>query len=156
MEAFNHGYRLLRKIQFDVIGSLDADISLDDPEYFAFLIDKFGRDPELGVTGTPFTEDGKTYDYRFTNSAHVSGACQLFRKECFDAIGGYRFLPMGCVDLVAVTTARMMGWKTQSFFEKTSTHHKKSQSFAYMTIASGISKRICGLSDRRRFDVAGS
>jgi hypothetical protein len=41
----------------------------------------------------------------------------------------------GAIDLVAVTTARMIGWKTQSFFEKTSTHHKKSQSFAYMTIA---------------------
>jgi hypothetical protein len=45
------------RIQFDVIGSLDADISLDDPEYFAFLIDKLHRDPVLGVTGTPFTEE---------------------------------------------------------------------------------------------------
>ncbi len=135
VEAFNCGYRRAQEVGFDVVGNLDGDISFSDREYFAFLIDRLAQDPKLGVVGTPFFEEGETYDYRFTDSTHVSGACQLFRKECFDAIAGYSALSVGCVDLVAVTTARMMGWKTQSFFEKTSVHHKKSQCFAHMTSA---------------------
>jgi biofilm PGA synthesis N-glycosyltransferase PgaC len=135
VEAFKCGYRRAKEVKFDVLGSLDGDISFSDSEYLAFLIDRLAQDAKLGVVGTPFTEEGETYDYRFTNSAHVSGACQLFRRECFEAIGGYSAISVGCVDLVAVTTARMMGWKTQSFFEKSSVHHKKSQCFAHMTSA---------------------
>ncbi len=133
VHAFNAGYQRIQNLHYDVLGSLDGDISLDDPEYFAFLLERFTVDPQLGVAGTPFAEDGKTYDYRFSSTTHVSGACQLFRKECFQAIDGYQALPMGCIDLVANTNARMLGWKTQCFLEKRSTHQKKSQSFKHMT-----------------------
>lgn len=133
VRAFEKGLLLARETEFDVIGSLDADISFDDPDYFSFLLEKMAQDPTLGVVGTPFTEEGQTYDFRFTNSNHVSGACQLFRKACFEQIGGYKPLEVGCVDLVAVTSARMRGWKTRSFFEKHTVHHKKSQCFDHMT-----------------------
>jgi len=44
----------------------------------------------LGLVGTPYKEtSGEVYDYRFVSSDHVSGACQVFRRECFEAIGGY-------------------------------------------------------------------
>ena len=66
-----------------------------------------------------------SYDYRFTNIEHVSGACQLFRRECFESIGGYTPIRVGGIDWVAVTTARMKGWKTRTFTEKTCTHHRK-------------------------------
>jgi glycosyltransferase involved in cell wall biosynthesis len=125
--AFNAGYEKVRDLNFDVIGSLDADISFD-AEYFSFLLNKFTQNPQLGVAGTPFREGDKQYDYRFTNIEHVSGACQLFRKACFEAIGGYTPLKVGGVDLVAVTTARLKGWKTKTFTEKISLHHKMTQS----------------------------
>ena len=125
--AFNAGYEKVKDMVFDVIGSLDADISFD-PEYFSFLMNKFMQHPELGVAGTPFREGNKQYDYRFTNIEHVSGACQLFRKACFESIGGYTPLKLGGIDLVAVTTARMKGWKTRTFTEKISQHHKMTQS----------------------------
>jgi len=121
--AFNAGYEKVKNLNYDVIGSLDADISFD-PEYFSFLLSQFSKYPELGVAGTPFREDGKQYDYRFTNIEHVSGACQLFRKVCFEAIGGYTPLKVGGIDLVAVTTARMIGWKTRTFTEKFCEHHR--------------------------------
>jgi GT2 family glycosyltransferase len=77
------------------------------------------------VAGTPFIEDASQhYDYRFTNIEHVSGACQLFRRECFEAIGGYLPIKGGGIDWVAVTTARMKGWKTRTFTEKTIFHHR--------------------------------
>ena len=88
-------------------------------------MDKFAEDSILGVAGTPFVEGEKHYDYRFTNIEHVSGACQLFRRECFEGIGGYVPIKGGGIDWVAVTTARMNGWKTRTFTEKTCLHHRK-------------------------------
>ena len=38
------------------------------------------------------------YDYRFSRKEHVSGACQFFRRECFEAIGGYVPREIGGVD----------------------------------------------------------
>ena len=74
--------------------------------------------------GTPFVEGGAHYDYRFTNIEHVSGACQLFRRQCFEDIGGYVPIKGGGIDWVAVTTARMKGWQTRTFTEKSCRHHR--------------------------------
>jgi poly-beta-1,6-N-acetyl-D-glucosamine synthase len=122
--CFNAGYAKVKELDYDIIGNLDADISFES-DYFEFLLSKFESDQYLGVGGTPFVEEGKHYDYRFTNIEHVSGACQLFRRQCFEQIGGYVPIRGGGIDWVAVTTARMRGWKTRTFVEKTCLHHRK-------------------------------
>lgn len=122
--AFNAGYARLRNVDYDVIGNLDADITFGN-EYFAFLLGKFRENPQLGVAGTPFTEGSQRYDYRFTSIEHVSGACQLFRRECFEEIGGYTPLRTGGIDLVAGITARMKGWQTRTFSQMTCLHHRR-------------------------------
>ena len=111
-------------MKFDIIGNLDADISFES-NYFSFLLSQFSKHPELGVAGTPFLENNFQYDYRFTNIEHVSGACQLFRRKCYEDIGGYIPLKSGGIDWVAVTTARMKGWKTKTFTDMVCYHHKK-------------------------------
>ena len=123
VQCFNAGYEKLRGVDFDVIGNLDADITFDK-DYFEFLLAKLATDPKLGVTGTPFVEGTTSYDFRFTNVEHVSGACQLFRRECFEQIGGYVPVKGGGIDWIAVTTARMKGWKTRTFTERTCHHHR--------------------------------
>jgi glycosyltransferase involved in cell wall biosynthesis len=123
VRAFNAGREALLGVPYTVIGNLDADITFDE-EYLAFLLEKFRDDPSLGVAGTPFVEEGRQYDYRFTSIEHVSGACQLFRRECFEAIGGYAPIRGGGIDWVAVTTARMMGWTTRTFTAKVCHHHR--------------------------------
>ncbi|RPH51724.1 MAG: glycosyltransferase family 2 protein [Desulfobacteraceae bacterium] len=123
VSAFNAGYEKVKDLKYDIIGNLDADISFG-PDYFEFLLSKFQEDPSLGVAGTPFVEEGKHYDYRFTNIEHVSGACQMFRRKCFEEIGGYVPIKGGGIDWVAVTTARMKGWKTRTFTDKTCRHHR--------------------------------
>ncbi len=123
VHCFNAGYAQLKDMTYDIIGSLDADISFDK-DYFAFLLEKFEGLPRLGVAGTPFVEQGTHYDYRFTNIEHVSGACQLFRRACFEEIGGYVPIRGGGIDWAAVTTARMKGWMTRTFTEKTCLHHR--------------------------------
>jgi len=122
--AFNAGLEALQGIDYDIIGNLDADISFG-ADYFEFLLDRFAEDPSLGVCGTPFVEDGLTYDYRFTNIEHVSGACQLFRRDCFEQIGGYIPIEKGGIDWTAVTTARMKGWHTRTFTGRVCHHHRK-------------------------------
>ena len=125
VHAFNAGYARLQNLDWEMIGSLDADISFD-PDYFSFLAGKLQGDPALGLVGTPFQEtSGESYDYRFVNIEHVSGACQLFRRECFTAIGGYMPVRGGSIDHIAVLTARMKGWKTRTFPEKFCLHHRE-------------------------------
>ena len=123
VQGFNAGYQRLSTLRFDVVANLDADISFE-PRYFEFLIGQLAKNPRLGVAGTPFVEDGQQYDYRITNIEHVSGACQLFRRACFDEIGGYTPIKGGGIDWAAVTTARMKGWETRTFLEMTCRHHR--------------------------------
>ncbi|HPQ42804.1 MAG TPA: glycosyltransferase family 2 protein [Syntrophales bacterium] len=125
VHAFNAGYNKVRKLTYEVIGNLDADLSFES-DYMEYLLTKFIEFPELGVAGTPFVEDKSDgYDYNFTNIEHVSGACQLFRRECFEEIGGYKPIKSGGIDWVAVTTARMKGWKTKTFTEKKIMHYRQ-------------------------------
>jgi biofilm PGA synthesis N-glycosyltransferase PgaC len=119
--AFNTGRERLAHLQYDVIGSLDADVEFA-PQYFEYLLDRFAEDPGLGLAGTPFEEAGKIYDYRFSSVDHVSGACQLFRRACYEEIGGYQPLEGGGIDAVAALSARMRGWRTRTFTEMRSTH----------------------------------
>jgi biofilm PGA synthesis N-glycosyltransferase PgaC len=122
--AFNAGKARVHDLAYEVIGSLDGDISFG-PDYFSFLLGKLAQDPALGLVGTPFREGtGQTYDYRFVNIEHVSGACQVFRRECFEQIGGYVPVKGGCIDNIAVISARMHGWKTRTFTDMVCEHHR--------------------------------
>lgn len=121
--AFNAGYLRVADLQFAVVGNLDADVTFA-PSHFASLAARFLEDPQLGVAGAPFREGSSQYDYRFTSTDNVWGGCQLFRRACFEAIGGYAPLKGGGVDLVAVTTARMHGWGTRTYMESMCTHHR--------------------------------
>jgi poly-beta-1,6-N-acetyl-D-glucosamine synthase len=124
VHAFNAGYERVGHLDFEVIGNLDGDVSFE-PEHFEFLIGKMGENAGLGVAGAPFREGTFQYDYRFTNIENVWGGCQLFRRECYEAIGGYLPLKGGCIDHVAVLSARLHGWQTRTFTEKVCVHHRQ-------------------------------
>ncbi|MGA8451156.1 MAG: glycosyltransferase family 2 protein [Candidatus Acidiferrales bacterium] len=121
--AVNTGCKKLAGTHYDVIGNLDADVSFD-PDYFAFLMGRFAGNPKLGVAGTAFQEGNLSYNYEFVGMEHVSGMCQLFRRNCFDDIGGYPAIKSGGIDLIAVLSARAKGWETRTFLEKTFVHHR--------------------------------
>jgi glycosyltransferase involved in cell wall biosynthesis len=123
--AFEAGYARVSEVPYQAIGSLDGDLSFDK-DYFEFLLRKLMEEPSLGLVGTPFRDSlsNETYDYRFVNIEHVSGACQLFRRECFEDIGRYLPVKRGGIDYIAVVTSRMKGWKTRTFTEKCSVHHR--------------------------------
>jgi glycosyltransferase involved in cell wall biosynthesis len=124
VHCFNAGYDTVRTLDHDVVGNLDADISFDR-DYLEFLLGRFSEDPTLGVAGTIFEEEGYSSGIdSFEGQNHVAGGCQLFRRQCFQDIRGYVPNKAGGIDWIAVTTARMMGWRTRSFQEKAFFHHR--------------------------------
>jgi len=137
--AFNAGYEKVKNLRFDVIGNMDADISFG-PDHLEFLVQKFAEDPTLGVAGTVFREDGYNSETdSFEGRKHVSGQCQLFRKQCWDEIGGYIPHRAGGIDWMAVVTARMKGWKTESFRERFFFHHRHLGTAERSVLASSFS-----------------
>lgn len=122
--AVRAGAECMMGLPYQVIASLDADITFE-PDYFEFLLGKIAADAALGVAGTAYVDSAhETYDYRFVSTDHVSGACQVFRRACWEEIGGYVQSKGGCIDTIATLTARSKGWKTHAFSEKTALHHR--------------------------------
>ena len=128
--AFNFGLSHLKDEIFDFIGNLDGDMGFDN-EYYEKILKKFDENPKLGIAG------GTRLDYlngkflpiiRARNS--VAGGFQLFRKDCFNQVGGYKELPYGGIDTVAETTARMLGWEVESFDNILLYHYKPTGSVA--------------------------
>ena len=125
VHAFNVGQERLKDVNYEIIGNLDSDVALDE-DHFEFLLRKFQDDRRLGVAGTVFREEGgyNSGTDSFEGQTYVSGQCQVFRRECFEEIGGYFANKAGGIDWIAVETAKMRGWKTRSFREKSFFHHR--------------------------------
>jgi glycosyltransferase involved in cell wall biosynthesis len=122
--AVNAGLARLAGVEYEVIGNLDADISFE-PDYFEFLLRKLAADRTLGLVGTPYRDPlNPPLDYRFASIEHVTGPCQLFRRACFEAIGGYMPVKAGAIDRIADIASRMNGWKTRTFTERVYMHYR--------------------------------
>jgi glycosyltransferase involved in cell wall biosynthesis len=127
--AVREGFKRALTVSCEFVGNLDADISLE-ATYFEKLLNKFRADSRLGVGGGWILEevDG-TYQSRPYNSrAWVPHAVQLLRRSCYEAVGDYVPLPYGGEDTWAVVTARMHGWKAESFPDLPVRHHRRTAS----------------------------
>src|SRR6267143_1809526 len=67
VHAFKAGQERVKNIEYEVIGNLDADVSLDE-DHFEFLLGKFREDSHLGVAGTVFREKS-FYHHRVLGTA---------------------------------------------------------------------------------------
>ena len=127
--AFNAAHRMLDNAEYDFIGNLDADVSFA-PDYFAQLLHRFEQNPRLGVAGG-VVED-KTGEYRKPLRGEalraVCQAVQLFRRECFEAIGGYPALHYGASDTYMEVKARMLNWEAESYPDLVVLHHRRTAS----------------------------
>lgn len=123
VRSFGAGLCAVDWKSFDLVGNVDADLTLE-PQVLELIVARFEEDDRLGVAGVPFVENGQSYDFQFSNIQHVSGAIQVFRRECYEAIGGYQPVRIGGIDWIAVTRARMLGWRTQTFTESKVIHHR--------------------------------
>lgn len=129
VNAINAGYGQLEALKFQFIANLDADIGLE-PTYYETLVARIQRDPNLGLIGGFVYEDyGKGFRNRRTNSTHaVAHAVQFFRRDCYEAIGGYRPLEHGGPDWVAEVMVRQLGWRVQAFPDLVVRHYRPAAS----------------------------
>jgi glycosyltransferase involved in cell wall biosynthesis len=125
VRAFNAGFRKLNGLEYDFIGNLDADVSFQS-DYYEAILKKFSDCPRLGLAGGFIFEEsnGKFGSRRYNRTYSVAHAVQLFRRSCFEDIGGYVPLRYGGSDSYAEATARFKGWNVKAFPELPVYHHK--------------------------------
>jgi len=89
VEAFNDGYRALNTDDWQFVVKLDGDLTFE-PDYFEKCLNNFHRDARLGIGGGVicYIENG-TKRIEFCPEFHVRGATKIYRRECWDAIGGF-------------------------------------------------------------------
>ena len=122
--AFNAGQEKVKNLEYEVIGNLDADVSLDE-DHFEFLLNEFEEGPAPWSCRDDFQGGRLQFGNRqFRRAEPRLRPVPNFSPRCFEEIGGYRPNKAGGIDWMAVTTARMMGWKTRSFREKSFFHHR--------------------------------
>jgi len=122
--AFNAGLQALEDHDYSFIGNLDADISLE-PSYYESVLDTFGRDARLGIAGgRVYTTINNKFVCSDNTVDSVGGAVQLFRRQCFEEIGGYRGLPYGGIDAAAEIIARWKGWVVRKVAQNVYEHRQ--------------------------------
>jgi biofilm PGA synthesis N-glycosyltransferase PgaC len=145
VDAFNDGYRVLKSKDWNFIVKLDGDLTIQ-PDYFERCFEEFERDHKLGVGGGVicYMVDGvKTFEA--APAFHVRGATKIYRKECWDGIGG--FWPAPGWDTLDEVKANSLGWSTRSFRDLHLLHHRETGSADGLwptLVKYGRANYICG------------
>jgi poly-beta-1,6-N-acetyl-D-glucosamine synthase len=112
--AFYDGLDAVTATDWEYLVKLDADVLLE-PDYFQRCLDRFARNPRLGIGGGTFynpTPDG-SYAKERSPGFHVRGGSKIYRRQCWDDIGG--IIRMTGWDAFDDVKANRLGWHTESF-----------------------------------------
>ena len=122
VEAFNDGYAALNRVDWDFIVKMDGDLSFE-PDYFEKCFTIFHNEKSLGIGGGVicYIENG-IKRFEPCPTFHVRGATKIYRRECWEAIGG--FWPAPGWDTLDEVKANMLGWTTRSFPDLHLQHHR--------------------------------
>jgi biofilm PGA synthesis N-glycosyltransferase PgaC len=115
MEAFHDGLREVRDPDWEFLGKLDGDLSFA-PDYFERCLERFRADPKLGIGGGVVCSPGAGAtipESRGDPAFHVRGATKIYRRACWEAIGG--LIGTTGWDTMDEVKANMLGWRTASF-----------------------------------------
>jgi glycosyltransferase involved in cell wall biosynthesis len=148
--AANYGYELVKSMQFEFIGFIDADIRPDN-NYYEQIIHHFNAEPRLGMAGGAVIDqyENRTENIRRgSEEFHVPGGVQFFRRECFEQIGGYVPIEDGGEDTIADVMTMMSGWKIKTIPDIKALHLRPEG-----TIKDNVFKR--GMKWGRRFYLIG-
>ena len=125
VRAFRGGYRELRDTPHEFVGNLDADVTFDR-DYFEQILSRFRENPKLGLAGGIIVQrSGNGFVAQHMSLNSVAGAVQLFRRETYEAFGGYIAIEGGGIDAAAEIMTRMHGWQVQTFPEIHVRHHRR-------------------------------
>ncbi|QDA30480.1 glycosyltransferase [Thermococcus indicus] len=108
------GFEVARKlahekgIPYGFIALVDADFILER-RFFEKVLRQFTKNPRLGIaSGGVYILREKKLTWERTNPNFARGSPRVFRRECFNDIGGYRefYAP----DVLSNYMARVKGW----------------------------------------------
>ncbi|MCZ2147213.1 MAG: glycosyltransferase family 2 protein [Bryobacterales bacterium] len=122
VDAFNDGLQSLSTLDWEFLVKLDGDLAFQ-PDYFERCFEMFARDSHLGVGGGAICyEDNGVKRFEEGPMFHVRGATKIYRRECWQAIGG--FWPAPGWDSIDELKANMCGWNTRTFHQLHLIHHR--------------------------------
>jgi glycosyltransferase involved in cell wall biosynthesis len=122
--AVMFAYNTIKNLEFDFVGNLDADISFQS-YYFERILSNFNKEDKLGVAGgVRFDFCGGKFKSVYCPPNSVGGPFQLFKRQCFEQVGGYIPSKYGGIDAAAEIKARALGWKVRSFKGLHLYHHR--------------------------------
>ncbi|MBV8551255.1 MAG: glycosyltransferase family 2 protein [Acidobacteriaceae bacterium] len=120
--AIAHALNRLGLEQFEFLARFDADL-LFTPDYFVRLLEEFYSDPALGIAGGGlYVESACGVRLERAPEYHVRGAVKMYRRECFQQIGG--LAPQIGWDTIDEVRAWTKGWSTRSFFQYRVIHRR--------------------------------
>jgi biofilm PGA synthesis N-glycosyltransferase PgaC len=145
VDAFNDGYRALISNDWDFIVKFDGDLNFD-ANYFENCLAEFNHDDKLGVGGGVICYVvGGEKRFEKAPAFHVRGATKIYRRACWNAIGG--LLPAPGWDTIDEVKANSLGWTTRSFPHLHLTHQRDTGSADGLwptLVKYGRANYICG------------
>jgi poly-beta-1,6-N-acetyl-D-glucosamine synthase len=109
-------------LEWDFVVKLDGDLSFD-PDYFEKCLAYFDADPKLGIgSGIVFNLVNGTLEPEREPRFHVRGAAKMYRRACWDDIGG--IYAINGWDTLDEVKANMRGWKTYGFYDLRLVQHR--------------------------------
>jgi len=137
-ETFSFGEEEASKLQpnWGLLAKIDADTDLPE-SYFVQISKKFAENPRLGIaSGVNIGEKGI--------QAHPRGNNRVYRRECWDSIGG---LPaISGWDTWDETVARSKGWDTAALPDIRTRHLRPEAATAAYSYQQGKISRFLGYS----------
>jgi glycosyltransferase involved in cell wall biosynthesis len=122
VKAFYAGFENIKNDTWNFIVKLDADLSFEK-DYFEFQLKEFALNPKLGMTsGVTYMPNGNGLVMDKMPEDHVRGAAKMYRRECFEQIGGLQQV-LGW-DTIDELSAQHSGWTTRSYRNLVLIHYK--------------------------------
>jgi poly-beta-1,6-N-acetyl-D-glucosamine synthase len=121
-EAIPSALQLLDVSKFDYLARFDADL-LFSPDYIEGIMNEFRSDPKLGIAGGGlYIDRNGQLELERDPEYHVRGALKMYRRECFESIGGLT-TQIGW-DTIDEVSAWTKGWRSRSFYELKVIHRR--------------------------------
>ena len=124
IQAFSEGFELCKNLPWAFAVKFDGDLSFEK-NYFESCLARFAQNPKLGIGGGVIckSENGElVVESRGDPRFHVRGATKIYRRACWDQIGGLLKAPGW--DTVDELKANMLGWETFTFHDLKLLQHK--------------------------------
>lgn len=126
VHALRHACEMVKGENYDYIGILDGDVSFCD-KYYQNIMGEFNKNRTLGIAGGFVHErdrNGIFQSRTHNRERSVPGAVQMFRRECYEMVGGLKPIVYGGEDAYAEIVARATGWEVRAFPDYPVFHHK--------------------------------